>query len=40
MTIRRIRRTKQANVPGLRKTGRNTMQVVVGTDVEFVAKEM
>ncbi|GAB2318872.1 N-acetylglucosamine-specific PTS transporter subunit IIBC [Alkalibacterium sp. s-m-22] len=33
-------RIKQANVPGLRKTGRNTMQVVVGTDVEFVANEM
>lgn len=33
-------RIKQANVPGLRKSGSKTLQIVVGTEVEFVANEM
>ncbi|MCC5894577.1 MAG: PTS transporter subunit EIIC [Alkalibacterium sp.] len=34
------KRIKEANVPGMRKTGKNSMQVVVGTEVEFVANEI
>lgn len=33
-------RIKEANVPGLRKAGKNNLQVVVGTEVEFVANEI
>ncbi len=33
-------RIKQANVPGVRKAGKNNLQVVVGTEVEFVANEI
>lgn len=40
MGIVNERRIKEANVPGMRKTGSNNLQVVVGTEVEFVANEM
>lgn len=30
----------QAGVPGVRKTGKNSLQIVVGTEVEFVANEI
>lgn len=33
-------RIKEANIPGLRKSGKSTLQVVVGTEVEFVANEI
>lgn len=31
---------KSAGVPGINKTGRNGLQVIIGTDVQFVADEM
>lgn len=40
MDIVNEERIKEAGIAGTSKTGRNSLQVVVGTEVEFVANEM